>query len=173
LCGTKQLALDDDESGLNAKAQFNLFKLYGYYAKPLVLLKKQFNLMSSLNMQISEDELFAAQSFSIGGKNSVRGFKDESIAAKSGFYIQNNLSTNLNQWLGKTKDGSKIIGTLFFDYGRIYPNSSNYQSLSGMGVSIKLQNKDINVELTVAKNFKKPNSIDEDSASYFTISYKF
>jgi hemolysin activation/secretion protein len=30
-------------------------------------------------MQISEDELFAAQSFSIGGQSSVRGFKDESI----------------------------------------------------------------------------------------------
>jgi hemolysin activation/secretion protein len=45
--------------------------------------------------------LFAAQSFSIGGQGSVRGFKDESIAAKSGFYIQNSLSTNLNQWLGE------------------------------------------------------------------------
>jgi hemolysin activation/secretion protein len=27
-------------------------------------------------MQISEDELFATQSFSIGGQGSVRGFKD-------------------------------------------------------------------------------------------------
>jgi hemolysin activation/secretion protein len=36
--------------------------------------------MSSLSMQISEDELFAAQSFSVGGQSSVRGFKDESIA---------------------------------------------------------------------------------------------
>ncbi|SHN92962.1 hypothetical protein BHECKSOX_1946 [Bathymodiolus heckerae thiotrophic gill symbiont] len=167
-------ALNDDESGLDAKAQFSLFKFYGYYAKPLELNKKRFNLMSSLNMQISEDELFAAQSFSIGGQGSVRGFKDESIAAKSGFYIQNNLSANLNQWLGnKTNDNSKIIGTIFFDYGRIHPNSSDYQTLSGTGVSIKLQNKDIEVELTVAKNLKKPNSINENSASYFTVSYKF
>jgi hemolysin activation/secretion protein len=62
---------------------------YGYYATPLELNKKRFNFMSSLSMQISEDELFATQSFSIGGQSSVRGFKDESIAAKSGFYIQN------------------------------------------------------------------------------------
>lgn len=166
-------ALNDDESGLDAKAQFGLFKFYGYYAKPLEFSKKQFNLMSSWHIQISEDELFATQSFSIGGQSSVRGFKDESIAAKSGFYVQNNLSTNLNQWLGKANDNSKIIGTIFFDYGRIHPNSSDYQSLSGTGVSIKLQNKDIDVELTVAKNLKKPNSINEDSASYFMISYKF
>ena len=166
-------ALNDDESGLDAKAQFSLFKFYGYYAKPLELNKKQFNFMSSLNIQISEDELFAAQSFSIGGQGSVRGFKDESIAAKSGFFIQNNLSANLNQWLGKTGNNSKIIGTLFFDYGRIHPNSSDYQSLSGAGASIELQNKNIDIKLTVAKNLKKPNLINEDSASYFTISYKF
>lgn len=165
--------LNDDESGLDTKAQFSLLKFYGYYAKPLELSKKRFNFMSSLNMQISEDALFAAQSFSIGGQGSVRGFKDESIAAKSGFYIQNNLSTNLNQWLGRTQDNSKIIGTIFFDYGRIHSSSSDYQSLSGAGISIKLQNKDIDTELTVAKNLKKPNSINEDSAIYFTISYKF
>jgi hemolysin activation/secretion protein len=41
---------------------------------PLELNKKRFNFMSSLSMQISEDELFAAQSFSIGGQGSVRGF---------------------------------------------------------------------------------------------------
>ncbi|WP_202784364.1 ShlB/FhaC/HecB family hemolysin secretion/activation protein [Bathymodiolus thermophilus thioautotrophic gill symbiont] len=40
----------------------------------------------------------------MGGQGSVRGFKNESIAAKSGFYIQNNLSTNLNQWLGRTQN---------------------------------------------------------------------
>jgi hemolysin activation/secretion protein len=45
--------------------------------------------------------------------------------------------------------------------------------LSGAGISIKLQSKDIDTELTVAKNLKKPNSINEDSAIYFTISYKF
>ncbi|CAC9535070.1 hypothetical protein [uncultured Gammaproteobacteria bacterium] len=167
-------ALNDDESGLDdVKAQFSLLKFYGYYAKPLELSKKRFNFMSSLNIQISEDELFAAQSFSIGGQGSVRGFKNESIAAKSGFYIQNNLSTNLNQWLGRTQDNSKIIGTIFFDYGRIHSSSSDYQSLSGAGISIKLQSKDIDTELTVAKNLKKPNSINEDSAIYFTISYKF
>ena len=44
---------------------------------------------------------------------------------------------------------------------------------SGAGISIKLQSKDIDTELTVAKNLKKPNSINEDSAIYFTISYKF
>jgi len=43
----------------------------------------------------------------------------------------------------------------------------------GAGISIKLQNKDIDTELTVAKNLKKPNFINEDSAIYFTISYKF
>jgi hemolysin activation/secretion protein len=69
-------ALNDDESGLDdVKAQFSLLKFYGYYAKPLELSKKRFNFMSSLNIQISEDELFAAQSFSIGGQGSVRGFK--------------------------------------------------------------------------------------------------
>jgi hemolysin activation/secretion protein len=52
-------ALNDDESGLDLKAQFSLFKFYGYYATPLELNKKRFNFMSSLSMQISEDELFA------------------------------------------------------------------------------------------------------------------
>lgn len=166
-------ALNDDESGLDLKAQFSLFKFYGYYATPLELNKKRFNFMSSLSMQISEDELFAAQSFGIGGQGSVRGFKDESIAAKSGFYIQNSLSTNLNQWLGEANDNSQITGTIFFDYGRVYPNSSDYQTLSGAGVSIEIKNKDIVVKLTAAKNLKKPNSINESSANYFEISYKF
>ena len=166
-------ALNDDESGLDLKAQFSLFKFYGYYATPLELNKKRFNFMSSLSMQISEDELFATQSFSIGGQGSVRGFKDESIAAKSGFYIQNSLSTNLNQWLGEANDNSQITGTIFFDYGRVYPNSSDYQTLSGAGVSIEIKNKDIVVKLTAAKNLKKPNSINESSANYFEISYKF
>jgi hemolysin activation/secretion protein len=166
-------ALDDNESGLDSKAQFGVFKFYGYYAKPLTLNNKQFNLMSSWNMQISEDELFAAQSFSIGGQSSVRGFKDESIAAKSGFYVQNNLSANLNQWRTKVEGGNNLTGTIFFDYGRIYPNSSDYQFLSGAGISINYQHKDIEIELTTAKNLKKPNAMNEDSANYFTIGYKF
>jgi hypothetical protein len=48
----------------------------------------------------------------------------------------------------------------FFDYGRVYPNSSDYQTLSGAGVSIEIKNKDIVVKLTAAKNLKKPNSIN-------------
>lgn len=166
-------ALDDDESGLDAKAQFSLFKFYGYYLKPLIFKDKQFSLMSTLNMQISEDQLFSAQSFSIGGEHSVRGFKDESRSAKSGFYSQNNLSTNLNQWLAPQQKDSKFIGSVFFDYGRIYPNTSNHEVLSGMGVSLNYQHKNLDIKLTVAKNLEKPDSINEDSAGYFKVSYKF
>jgi ABC-type branched-subunit amino acid transport system ATPase component len=40
-----------------------------------------------------------------------------------------------------------------------------YPAFYRAGISIKLQSKDIDTELTVAKNLKKPNSINEDSAS--------
>lgn len=147
-------ALDDDSSGLNAKAQFSLFKFYGYYLKPLIFKEKQFSLMSTLNMQISEDQLFSAQSFSIGGENSVRGFKDESRSAKSGFYMQNNLSTNLNQWLAPQQKYSKVIGSVFFDYGRIYPNTLDHEVLSGIGVSLNYEHKNLDIKLTAAKNLE-------------------
>lgn len=166
-------ALNDSTSGLDAKAQFSLVKFYGYYLKPLILKEKQFSLMSTLNMQISEDQLFSAQSFSIGGENSVRGFKDESISAKSGFYSQNNLSTNLNQWLAPQQKDSKLIGSVFFDYGRIYPNTSDHEALSGTGVSLNYQHKNLDIKLTATKNLEKPDSINEDSARYFEVSYKF
>ena len=166
-------ALDDSISNLDAKAQFSLFQFYGYYAKPLVYEEKEFSLMSILNMQISEDQLFSTQSFSIGGQSSVRGFKDESISAKSGFYIQNSLSANLNQWLAPQANSGKLIGTIFFDYGRIYSKTSDHNAVSGVGFSLNYQYKNLSIKITTAKNTGKPDTIDEDGASYFEIIYKF
>ena len=164
-------ALDDQESDLDQKAQFDLFKLYGYYNTPLVIKDKQFGFRTTFSMQISEDELFGSEVFTLGGESSIRGFKEDSLSAKSGFYIQNELTLNLNQFLTEQRN-DYIAVSIFADYGRLYPSTSEHQTLSGIGVSLNYQHKNLEFSLTSAINTQRED-IEETEATYLSIKFKF
>lgn len=166
-------ALDDADFDLEQKAQFSLFKFYGYLSTPFTIKDKNLTWQIEWDAQISEDSLFGAEVFSIGGESSVRGFKKDSLSSESGFYIKNDLTININQLVPKSYNlNANLLLSTFVDYGRIYNTAKNYKELSGIGSKISYQHKNLELSLAMAKNTQR-DEITEKHAIYFDIKYKF
>ncbi len=96
--GLKIFDAQEDVSGIpddSPHAQFTLFKIGGNYNKPFEAFAQKLSWNSALTAQYSLHGLYGSEQISIGGIYSVRGFYNESIAADDGFYLRNDLSTQI------------------------------------------------------------------------------
>jgi hemolysin activation/secretion protein len=162
-------ALDDNKSGLEGKIQFSLGKLYGYLTTPL----NKWIWKLTWDSQYTEDILLPAQKFNIGGQTTVRGFKNDSLAANNGFYLQNALTINGNQLFPKHQGSGNMSISIFVDYGHLYLEQKEEQSLSGVGFSFDFSKDFVTSSITVASVIDKESHIEEENAVYFTFNVKF
>jgi len=73
--------------GSEAVARHQKYSLTARFLQPFTLYKEHFNFY----YQKSEDALFSPQRINLGGLNSVRGFKDQSLSGDSSGYWRNPL----------------------------------------------------------------------------------
>lgn len=84
-------------------------------------LPKDFVYLSSFYGQHTPDNLYSVEKISLGGLNSIRGYKTQSLNANKGFYWRNEINTPwLNSFVGKWKFIFAV------DYG--VANSDQYQT---------------------------------------------
>ncbi|OAT24285.1 ShlB/FhaC/HecB family hemolysin secretion/activation protein [Proteus myxofaciens] len=84
-------------------------------------LPKDFIYLSSFYGQHTPDNLYSVEKISLGGLNSIRGYKTQSLNANKGFYWRNEINTPwLNSFVGKWKFSVAV------DYG--VANSDQYQT---------------------------------------------
>ena len=157
------------------KAQFQKVDLYTQYSKQFVmpLIKRQMMYSLVVNMQYSKDILYSCEQISIGGQNSVRGFKEESSNGDSGGYITNTVSVNFAN-IFKTRKLNIILANTklncFVDYGCVYSNLAirSYQ-LAGAGAGLVYNIKYFNISGTWAKQiFNDANLKDEKDILYLS-----
>ena len=157
------------------KAQFQKVDLYTQYSKQFVmpLIKRQMMYSLVVNMQYSKDILYSCEQISIGGQNSVRGFKEESSNGDSGGYITNTVSFNFAN-IFKTRKLNIILANTklncFVDYGCVYSNLAirSYQ-LAGAGAGLVYNIKYFNISGTWAKQiFNDANLKDEKDILYLS-----
>ena len=150
-------------SNSDPHAQFQAYKFYSYASKkfnaPIIKAPLLFSI--EFDSQLARNSLYGTEKFLVGGRDSVRGFKENNIAGDSGYNVRNKLTGDLGviilphiksddnvralSWLSKTK-----LAT-FYDYGYV-KNYSGLGSghLAGAGLRGEFNDKKYNVILTYA-----------------------
>lgn len=146
----------------NPHAQFEYYKIYLNFSKKFVNQYKH-NLLwynSEIDLQKSQIALYGMEQISIGGYYSVRGFKDLSISADSGYFWRNKINFSLGDFKNYHSQIkfpqslnflNKISLETFFDYGYVRNNYSFNKAdgrLSGGGFKIIFNSKNFNCSLT-------------------------
>jgi len=160
----------------NRKADGKFFNWLGQvqYAQRFESIDGQLLLRS--NIQLSNDSLLSMQRFALGGMQSVRGYRENSLVNDNGLFFS--IAYQYPLFRDKVE---KLAGTLsispFFDAGSSW-EKNNWQtrkSLTSLGFDIAWQSKKFKAKLTIAHGFKKitnPNAYNlQDDGINFELSY--
>ncbi|OEC33135.1 hemolysin activation/secretion protein [Pseudomonas cuatrocienegasensis] len=159
-------------------ARYNKYSLTLSYLQPFQLWGESFSVDSLATGQKSEDLLFSPQRISVGGLNSVRGFKEQSLTGDSGGYWRNQLRWRrpvtveaLRPWLGE------YGVTLAYDVGVIKGNRYNpgmSGRLSGQAIEFYLRGQHLSTSVTWAQSLERPDAIAEaEHPLYFRVDLYF
>ncbi|MBU1329283.1 MAG: ShlB/FhaC/HecB family hemolysin secretion/activation protein [Gammaproteobacteria bacterium] len=159
-------------------ARYNKYSLTLSYLQPFQLGGESFSVDSLATGQKSEDLLFSPQRISVGGLNSVRGFKEQSLTGDSGGYWRNQLRWRrpvtvdaLRPWLGE------YGVTLAYDVGVIKGdryNSGMSGRLSGQAIELYLRGQHLSTSVTWAQSLERPDAIAEaEHPLYFRVDLYF
>ncbi|WP_281649053.1 ShlB/FhaC/HecB family hemolysin secretion/activation protein, partial [Parendozoicomonas sp. Alg238-R29] len=159
------------------RAQFSKYTATLSYLRPFTLLQERFRFSSLATGQWSQDVLYGPVRFSIGGLNSVRGFRDQSLSGDSGGYWRNELS-----WMTPiTLSGfdhvfQSFSATAAYDAGVIHGgkyNSRLHGRMTSRALAFALQGKHLSTSVTLAESLSRPDAITEkEHPVWFQISVK-
>jgi hemolysin activation/secretion protein len=118
-------------SGDLADSKFLSWVTQLQYAKRI---ENSMQLILRTNVQLSNDKLLAMEKFSLGGFDTVRGYRENSLIRDNGYF----LSAELHYALRKYKQLSKIELVPFIDYGNGWNQGtkSDTEDLLGIGMGI-------------------------------------
>ena len=102
--GVPELARTDDVPGLALDAARARFTKLDASLTHLRALPEGWSLLATATAQYSSFPLYSPNQISVGGWDSVRGFRDSSIAGDTGFYVRTELSRGISlPWAVATK----------------------------------------------------------------------
>ena len=137
-------------------------------------------LIGALDLQLSADPLLSSQQFTIGGGQSLRGFRQNARSGDNGFRVS---LENRFVALRNEKNASLLQVIPFLDAGAIWNHANNPNTLprqnflagGGIGVLFTPLEK-LNIRLDYAipfVNLSDRGSNLQESAFYFSLSYQF
>ncbi len=138
-------------------------------------------LIASLSSQLSANALLPSQQFTIGGGQSLRGYRQNSLSGDNGFKLS--LETRLTTWRDEQTNRSILQLAPFIDLGAVWNNSNNptplppqtFLAAAGLGVILEpIQNLVIRLDAALPfVNVQGRGSNLQDAALYFSTSYRF
>ena len=135
-------------------------------------LSDNFLLRSTISAQNSDAKAPTSAYISIGSRNNVRGFHDNSIYGPDGFYLTNNLETSTYKLTPKIN----ISGYYGLDYGRIKKHANidvNQNYLIGHAVGIRVNIPFGYMELAYAQALSRPEEFEDEKSNHFYGSIRF
>lgn len=140
------------------------------YAKKIF---KSSQFIARANMQLSNDQLLPTVQYSIGGYDTIRGYRENTLVRDNGFM----LSGELHYPILKHKEYGELKIIPFIDYGNAWDyHNSKHKYLLGSGLGFILsKNKKYSAELFFAHDIEQaPEYMDEnlqDNGIYFRFEY--
>ncbi|MBN2675862.1 MAG: ShlB/FhaC/HecB family hemolysin secretion/activation protein [Alphaproteobacteria bacterium] len=129
-------------------------------------------LQSVVNMQTSPDTLYSSENIVIGDRYSVRGFKENILSGRDGFYMQNDLSLgfqfpSLKEWFyDPIKQFEVFVG---FDFGQT-ERLGQTDEIMGWATGIKGFGKKTNWEITYSEPLDSPDYFKKNRVVYLLLS---
>lgn len=144
-----------------SKYNLNLYLTKNFFPTKLGYFNYTLNILGSY----SEDNLLDANKFEMGGVDSVRGFKENTIKGDKGIYFSNTLTL-------ERETLSPFIG-LDFGISRDY-YMENSDKLAGIAAGIKFNKGNLSGMLTFSKAVVRAKDMPkENNPVYFRVSYTF
>jgi hemolysin activation/secretion protein len=132
------------------------------------------------DLQLSGDNLLASESFSLGGQQTLRGYRQGARSSDAGWRISIEDRITL---LRHSTDGALLQLAPFFDYGVVWNNADNTSQISGqhvlagVGTGIIIQpqeNLTLRLDLTLPLvNLDDRQTDLQDDGIYFSLAYGF
>jgi hemolysin activation/secretion protein len=127
-----------------------------------------------LNIQDSPHRLIAMEGMSVGGINTVRGYRENQLVRDNGQV------TNVELDFPLVADGANHLNLVpFFDYGRAWNNGEEKAIISSIGLAARLRWQRLDVDLAIAKRLSHPVTITsggsnlQDQGIHLQVSYNF
>lgn len=187
--GLKILNSKKDQKNIpadNAKAQFEVFKLYASASKKFTIPKVNaaVTLTTEMDSQLAKETLFGSEQFSVGGYYSVRGFRENYINGDSGYYFRNKANFNIGSIILPlfVKENPIYFANLnkfklepFYDYGHARNKFNGSEGrMSGAGAKAIFESKYFNASVTYSTALQKSklitSTIKENKMVYFELS---
>jgi hemolysin activation/secretion protein len=164
--------------GQNPVARYNKYTLTLSYLQPFNLGSERFSFESLATGQKSEDQLFSPARISVGGLNSVRAYKDQSLSGNSGGYWRNQLRwTRPVTWAPLQPFVQQYGAALAYDLGVISHDSHNSGAsgrLSGHALELSARGEHLAASVTFAHSLERPAAFTEgERPVYFRLDVFF
>lgn len=158
----------------------NFFSWLGQVQR-LQVLGSDAILIASLDSQLSADPLLASQQFTLGGGQSLRGFRQNARSGDNG--LRFSLETRLTAMRDRQTNRSILQFAPFLDLGTIWNHddnptplaSQNFLAAGGLGLIIEpMEGFVLRIDAALPfVNLKERGDNLQDTAIYFSTSYQF
>ncbi len=164
--------------GPDPVARYNKYTLTLSYLQPFNLGGERFSFESLATGQKSEDQLFSPARISVGGLNSVRAFKDQSLSGNSGGYWRNQLRwTRPVTWAPLQPFVQQYGASLAYDVGVISHDNHNSGAsgrMSGHALELSARGEHLAASVTFAHSLERPDAFTEgERPVYFRLDVFF
>ena len=143
--------------------QFDSYSLDFSLSHNLSLGEQLIRYISSLHLFYSPDDLIASEGLSIGGRYTMRGLEEETIAGTEGFYWRNDLAYPMDFQIGRVEP---FIGV---DYGMSNAPDFNKDNATATGVvaGIRYAASYASVDLTYAEAIDVPDFLQAETRGVY------
>ncbi len=165
-----------NSAATDPKAQFERFKLSASYQRPFEMKGYEFAFSSALTAQWAPHNLHGGQQLSLGGRSSIRGFRDSVAAGNVGGHLRNEFSMTVPVPEANFLAGmaSKMSPYVALDMGRI-ARQSEYgiaqQDLVGGAYGLRIKGDHVNFEISRGAIFKAPDAVNRSDHEYTVVSF--
>lgn len=155
-------------------ARYNKYTLTLSYLQPFELWGERLSFDSLASGQKSEDVLYSPQRISIGGYNSVRGFKDQTLTGDSGGYWRNQLRWSRPVTWPALQPWVQEYGVAFaYDVGVIKGGQYNREArgrMSGNALEFSVRGRYFAASASFARSLERPDIIERrEHPVYFRV----
>jgi len=156
----------ESDSGKNddlPKAQFRKWSVSSSYQRPVT---QKMWWLSSLYAQWSPDRLYGSERLTIGGENSVRGYKEQYLSGDVGGYLRN----ELNYTLFTLPAIGEVSTTLALDGGWLQSDKQDRYAagtLWGSSLGLGTRNAHVSTQLSLGIPVSYPDYLAPDRLSVY------
>ncbi|MGK7892380.1 MAG: ShlB/FhaC/HecB family hemolysin secretion/activation protein, partial [Xenococcus sp. (in: cyanobacteria)] len=171
------LGLEGSQTTLNGDEIDEEFYVWRGQAQYVRLLAEDTSLLLRSDLQLADRPLIPIEQFSLGGVNTVRGYRQDLLLSDNGFFA----SAELRNTIARIpKWQTSFLLTPFFDFGTAWNRKDNEviprKSLYSVGLGLRLEvgerfNAQIDYGIPLAELDVEKDSLQENGI-YFAIEYK-